>query len=608
MATDIGGIQFDIFADTGQLKLARASVDSFGRTVNTAKGRLNDFEKALLKNSKAQGGAAKQGRKMRGVMQQLGFQIQDVAVQLGAGTNAAQVFGQQGSQIASIFGPSGAVIGALIAVGSAIAAYVFSMEEATEETKSLREQIDELELSTKDLTSAQRAALTLEFIDKQEEINAKMAEQKTAIDEARLTLRQYELQKQNTGGRFNFGISPEAAEEARNQIIKSEAQLDTYDQRLGQLQEGLNDLKFGFGDAGEAAEEKAEKLQKLIAAVDKQADTYGMTAEQIALYEARLLGANDAQLDSIRASFDRIDALKQEEDALEQLSELEKQLATPAERQQNKYFDQIQAIEQLNVSAAEKDAMRERAFELHQQKMAKIASKGSSDRAEIANEELETLREQWDTGLSEVRRIQASNFDQLGIAIAESFEGLSTSTQQAIGALGGVFSNMKEIAKAGGEESFQAYKRLAQAEAAIAGSLAFLKALGSAPPPFNYILAGSVAAVTAVRIAQIDQQQYQGTRRAGGAVAPGSRTLVGEEGPEVLEMGSQSGFVTPMDKVNGQGSANVTQVFQLPENARKEAKQAIFDAAPFIKQLAVQAFLESVSQGGAVSRSVGRRS
>jgi len=102
----------------------------------------------------------------------------------------------------------------------------------------------------------------------------------------------------------------------------------------------------------------------------------------------------------------------------------------------------------------------------------------------------------------------------------------------------------------GGEESFQAYKRLAQAQAAIAGSLAFIKALASGEPPFNIIQAASIAALTAVNIAAIDQQEYQGARAMGGSVTGGSSYLVGEKGPEIVTMGG-SGYVTPNNKIGG---------------------------------------------------------
>ena len=166
-------------------------------------------------------------------------------------------------------------------------------------------------------------------------------------------------------------------------------------------------------------------------------------------------------------------------------------------------------------------------------------------------------------------------------------------------------SNITSMMAQGGEESFQAYKRLAQAQAAIAGSLAFIKALASGEPPFNIIQAASIAALTAVNIASIDQQTYQGARAMGGSVTGGNSYMVGENGPEVVTMGG-SGVVTPSSVNNNGGATNVTQVFQLG-GGDGDAKRQILAAAPFIRAQAKQAVLEAINQGGAMSRAVGRR-
>jgi hypothetical protein len=189
--------------------------------------------------------------------------------------------------------------------------------------------------------------------------------------------------------------------------------------------------------------------------------------------------------------------------------------------------------------------------------------------------------------------------------ISIAFEDITASQQSSVNALGAAMSNITSMMAKGGEESFQAYKRLAQAEAAIAGSLAFIKALASAPPPVNFILAGSIAALTAVNIAAIDQQEYQGARAMGGSVTGGNSYMVGENGPEVVTMGG-SGVVTPSSVNNNGGTTNVTQVFQLGGGGG-DAKRQILAAAPFIKAQAKQAVLEAINQGGAMSRAVGRR-
>ncbi|WP_340240052.1 hypothetical protein [Sulfitobacter pontiacus] len=71
----------------------------------------------------------------RAIFQQGGYQIGDFAVQVQGGTSALTAFTQQGSQLLGVFGPWGAVMGAVLAVGAPLAGVLWSLGDATEETK-----------------------------------------------------------------------------------------------------------------------------------------------------------------------------------------------------------------------------------------------------------------------------------------------------------------------------------------------------------------------------------------------------------------------------------------------------------------------------------------
>lgn len=68
------------------------------------------------------------------------------------------------------------------------------------------------------------------------------------------------------------------------------------------------------------------------------------------------------------------------------------------------------------------------------------------------------------------------------------------------------------------------------ADAIANTSVAFTKALASAPPPFNYIAAAGVAASGAAQVATISSQRFA----RGTDYAPGGMALVGEQGPEMV--------------------------------------------------------------------------
>lgn len=71
----------------------------------------------------------------RSVFQQAGYQVGDFAVQVQGGQSALVAFSQQGSQLLGVLGPWGAVMGAVLAVGSSLAGVLWTMGDATEETK-----------------------------------------------------------------------------------------------------------------------------------------------------------------------------------------------------------------------------------------------------------------------------------------------------------------------------------------------------------------------------------------------------------------------------------------------------------------------------------------
>ena len=244
----------------------------------------------------------------------------------------------------------------------------------------------------------------------------------------------------------------------------------------------------------------------------------------------------------------------------------------PAQAEFTRYADQLDMIDSFNISAGEKEALREESFRQHQERMIQISQEGSDATIEPQMQGLKLFTDYQQTALSTV---------------------------------GQIFGNMADIAEKGGEKQFSTWKAMATAQAVVSTALAVSNALASAPPPFNFALAATVGALGAVQVAQIQGTEYQGARAMGGSVTGGGSYMVGENGPEVVTMGG-SGVVTPSSVNNNGGTTNVTQVFQLGGGGG-DAKREILAAAPFIKAQAKQAVLEAINQGGAMSRAVGRR-
>ena len=179
--------------------------------------------------------------------------------------------------------------------------------------------------------------------------------------------------------------------------------------------------------------------------------------------------------------------------------------------------------------------------------------------AEIAQEKAlrDQLAKQWqETYIGAAQTIADTTFTILAGANAARFEdeknaAIASADAQILAAEGNagkqaeiraqLSAKLAQIEKKEGKRK----KALAIAEATVNTAVAITKAIASAPPPFNIpaIVAASIAG--AAQIATIAAQPFA----RGTAYAPGGTALVGEQGPELINLprGSQ---VFPTPKTN----------------------------------------------------------
>ena len=262
----------------------------------------------------------------------------------------------------------------------------------------------------------------------------------------------------------------------------------------------------------------------------------------------------------------------------------------PAQAEFTRYADQLDMIDTFNISAGEKEALREESFRQHTDRMIAIASNGNTGM--IAQQ----------ASYSEARK----NIDA---AILSSASSVASN-------LAGVIGEMAGKQSAAYQAAFLVQQGFAIASSVVNTQMAAAAAL--APPPIGLgpvaglPYAGVIEGLGAANVAIIAAQTVtglvanaSGARAMGGSVTGGNSYMVGENGPEIVTMGG-SGVVTPSSVNNNGGATNVTQVFQLGGGGG-DAQRQILAAAPFIKAQAKQAVLEAINQGGAMSRAVGRR-
>jgi hypothetical protein len=128
----------------------------------------------------------------------------------------------------------------------------------------------------------------------------------------------------------------------------------------------------------------------------------------------------------------------------------------------------------------------------------------------------------------------------------------------------GTLSYISSLQSSSVREFFEIGKAAAIATATIDGYAAVQKALASAPPPFNFILAGLVGVATASNVAKISQQQPPAFEQGG--IVPGN-SFSGDRvaaqvnsGEMILNRGQQKQL---FDVANGASSASNSQVERL---------------------------------------------
>ena len=441
--------------------------------------------------------------------------VQSVRVQLAlgrmAGASTAAAAGMlalggaartASASMALLGGPVGI---ALIAAGSL---YYFrdALFDTGKEVSKLQPELDDLTGSMNSWTEAQLRSNRANIVSDLTDARSAVEDLSSALDEA-------EEKESNAGRAQSFGASG-LREELQGQVANVEALKGA----LGDLDEQLK-LVTDRKDSSTAST-AAAAATKIISGLQDEYLQLTLNEEQLLRHKLAVQGASESQIifavNVLKASR-AIEEQRKQEDAL---SEMRREL-DPAFAEFDRYADQIDQIEAFNISAGEKEALREESFRQHQERMNAIASEGQG--AKLA---------------SEGQGQGAKLLEQ------EQADTLSSTAK--------FFGNLASIAQKGGEDQFKAYKALASAQAAISAVSAVVTTLGDPTVPsfLKIPLAVSIGALAAVQVAQIQAQTYDGARAMGGSVTGGSSYLVGEKGPEIVTMGG-SGYVTPNNKIGG---------------------------------------------------------
>ena len=297
---------------------------------------------------------------------------------------------------------------------------------------------------------------------------------------------------------------------------KLNLETDSGQQAYDDLAVKIEIAKKAYVGYGEQLDEIAQKEKDLADAVKK-------AAEEKAKAEAQRLA------DEERAKLN---------EALGNIKRIEESVATELELLDQQYQNRQQIIDDaLNkdyISKYRADQLKLKLEEKYQKELTEINKKHARDRRIEQLKELGKTQQQAET-YAEFEKKTA--FEKAVFVIQQG-----SKTFQELGQLN--------------KKAFQAYKAFAIAEAVISTYKGAAKALGSYPPPFNFIAAAAVVAGGLAQVSAIRSQTYGG-RREGGPVTGGSPFLVGEDNQPEVFTPHTNGRIIPLDKLSSGKEVNV---------------------------------------------------
>ncbi|ELY3813997.1 phage tail length tape measure family protein [Cronobacter sakazakii] len=223
------------------------------------------------------------------------------------------------------------------------------------------------------------------------------------------------------GGNEAFVTFNDTVQTASQEIIKAKGNTDL-------LKAAQKDLSGAVSEATAELEGQRSKLMQLVSAAKNEAATVGYSARQRAKYVAGLLGANDADIKSIDASYDKIEAYENEQKALKDQEQAQKKAASEAESSakraaaaQQQVVNQLdQLADKYEIAVLEQRGMgREAAILAAQQQLGAAASQQQAQQAgELAGKLYDVAQATKEAKEEEQKRKEASqNFTQIqGIA------------------------------------------------------------------------------------------------------------------------------------------------------------------------------------------------
>ena len=217
------------------------------------------------------------------------------------------------------------------------------------------------------------------------------------------------------------------------------------------------------------------------------------------------------------------------------------------------------------------------------------AEKSYTRQMEIEKKKLQELEKGSDLRAAQIERIGRLEEKHTLWAQKNEEERWKSNAYAAADAMGQIGSVLME----GNRDQFEAGKAMMMGQAIIAAALAIVQCYAQLGPIGGTIAAVGVGIATLAQISAIEATEYQ-PRALGGPVVAGGSYLVGEQGPELIRMGS-AGTVIPNNALAMAGEA---QLKATKENTKAIAtlSEGFHSVADSMSDIVLQA-----TNGGLVS-------
>jgi len=336
------------------------------------------------------------------------------------------------------------------------------------------------------------------------------------------TIKAFQTELENVNEATGFGN--EKITKFTEQFIPFIKQFDDGVENVNTLRVFLSDFSREVEETGDKLDPTTQAIAKLTASLEVQKIALEQGELESQLYAAALAtGATSADdLDEgIKKLIIDLNASKLAKEAdIKATRELAaaEALAAREKAQLSTKFDTLST-----TLTGEQGGAAGRVQQEYEQRLAIITQYEKSIGAEVGSLEAERLLafQSFEKKKTDITTAEAEKRKQLELQ----------SNQSMLGATADLFGNLADIAKEGGEKSFNDYKNFASAQAALNAALAITNVLGSPFTTLNPIagaaLATSIGALAGVQVAKIQSQEYSGFEQGGYTGSYGTKEVAG---------------------------------------------------------------------------------